>query len=201
MLIRFAVLLALLIPGTARADTIVYDLGHIDLDGLFTVTACCGTGFSLFKGVFSPPYVTAATGLFAPYMKVGDELLMDSPLFVEDHPPYPAWHIGGFTLSTLVAIATGAIPRDVTGIAHLTGNGMDFTPGMPSSTGGRYGMGWEFTAPAFEPYEFEGPITGPIHMEIKVGRIEQVPDAVSTLSILALGAISLFCYGRWLADR
>lgn len=185
------ILLSLSLACSVHANIIT--LGEIDLTGTFTYSpqeaVINGTLVETQFGTLSPLTVQNATGIFAPYVSVGDALGMQTNILNYQYPP-PTWTIDGFTITTspssFFQIGTDTVHADFT----LSGNGFD-----PSAYNPPFGAtsGWSFD---FLPFEFQPTppgTTAPIQMQIGVA-YERVPDSGATFFLFAFALLSLAAY-------
>ena len=186
-----------LVPATPLAADPV-TVGTIDFSGNFTVSHLFNIFIPTnFVGTFGPMTVTDVTGIFLPYVSVGNLLTMSTPnLFLVPLPPL-AWTIGGYTIVTddvLIAetqdcnFPPGCIVSESAGT--FSGNGFD-----PSKFPFPVTVAWQFFAPIFDPTDHPVDITGPIQMDLAVTlQVPPVnePEPTTALTlILAIIAIAV----------
>jgi hypothetical protein len=170
---------------SVRANFI--ELGEIDTSGTFTLNHLYNfnnPGAAPF-GWFGTLTAQSVTGIFSPYVTVGDQLAMNSTA-LNRVQPFPLWTIGGYTLlSTSVGISGPDFGRFCLGIVDLSGNGFDPNNYPPFGAFSH----WEFIAPRYDISNFPNDITGPINLSILVGYDNgHVPDGGNTVLFFGLGA-------------
>src|SRR6266496_2471887 len=195
---KIALIIALACTCSARATFI--ELGQIDLNGTFTLNHLYNFnnhGAAPF-GSFGTMTAQSVTGIFAPYVTVGDYLSMNSAV-LNTVQPFPLWAVGDYIFATTFVLITGAdAGRFCFGIVDLSGNGFDPNDYPPY---GAYSH-WTFFAPLYDISHFDHDITGPINLSIFVGYDNgHVPDGGSTLLLLGLGAVCVLLFDTMLKNK
>jgi hypothetical protein len=179
------------------------DLGEIIFTGNFTLNHLYDFNNPASQpfGQFSLQTVSSVSGLFSPYVHVGDTLVMSTQFLfgpinpTSQEPSLPiVWSIGGFTIVEQSISITGADSgRLVSGSTILSGNGFNYSDYPPFGAFSR----WGFIAPPYDISNFPEDITGPISFGFGVGYDNGivVPDAGSTNLMFGLAILILF-YGR-----
>ncbi len=189
---RTLVILALALTAATAKATII-EIGQIDLTGDFTLNHTYYFSPGSPYGTFGELTVQSATGIFLPYVSVGDNLAMTTTAL--DPVALPTtWTIDGFTISTNEVSITGAdfAGENVLGITSLSGNG--FNPSAYPF--GAYSY-WNFTAPPYDVTNFPADITGPITLTIQVAYDNgHVPDGGNTMTLFAIAGVVLLGLSR-----
>jgi hypothetical protein len=158
-------------PKTAGAEVI----GEIKVSGTFTLDPTYDfnnffTGRSY--GTFADVIVSGVSGLFAPYVLVGDAFDMNTTAMLinpccaaYDNPL--VWSVGGYTMDVTLAIAAGANPRTVAGNIDLTGNGFDPDAFKVEPFNEPATVVFNFRAPAETGFPTQA-VTGPLDLRIEV---------------------------------
>ena len=180
---------------TAGAQANPVDLGEIDLTGTFTLNHNFNFNNPAAApfGTFGTLTVGGTSGIFLPYVNVGDTFQMNTPSMFGDSTPVSGtpsqpmiWSIDGFTLNTTLLLITGAdfAGRFCFGGTDLSGNGFDPSAYHPFGASSN----WNFTAPPYDISNFPADITGPINMTIHVGYDDgHVPDGGTALLLFGIG--------------
>jgi hypothetical protein len=193
---------ALFLCCATQVRATIIDLGEINFTGNFTLNHLYDFNNPTAQpfGWFSLQTVSSVSGVFAPYVEVGDTLAMSTQaLFgptspISDEPFLPiTWSIAGFTIEEQTIFIAGADSgRSVGGSTILTGNGFNYSDYPPF---GAF-SGWGFIAPPYDISNFPEDITGPISFGFGVAYDNgHVPDAGSTILMFGVAALILF-YGR-----
>jgi hypothetical protein len=190
---RTIALILIALACNARANFI--ELGEIDFTGSFTVNHLYNfnnQGAAPF-GWFGTLTAQNVTGIFSPYVTVGNTLAMNSTALNTVQPSL--WTIGGYTLSTnFVGIYAAGF---CVGVLDLSGNGFDPNNYPPY---GAYSH-WEFWSPAWPP-DISYDVTGPINLSIFVGYDNgHVPDGGNTLLFFGLGAVCVLLFAPMLKNK
>jgi hypothetical protein len=187
--IRIIVVIAALFVSATTLKANFIQLGEIDLTGTFTVNHLYDVnnhGAASF-GRFGTLTVQSVTGIFSPYVTVGDTLGMNRrALNTVQH--FPLWTIGGYTFSTnFVGIFAAGFS---VGVLDLSGNGFDPNNYPPYGANSH----WEFWSPAW-PSDITHDVTGPINLSIFVGYDNgHVPEEANTGALFFV-ALSAFLLG------
>ena len=184
---KLTILTLILTASFARADLI--QVGQISFTGDFTLNHLYdfnNPGAQPF-GSFSLQTVTGATGIFAPFVHVGDTL-SGQALWTETN--LPLFSLDGYDfMSNFVNISGADSGRLVLGIVNLTGNGYVSNPDKT--------VNWMFTAPPYDISNFPTDITGPITLTFNaLFDNHHVPDNGSTLILLSIAILTLSLYER-----
>jgi len=194
--IRIIVVIAALFVSATTLKANFIQLGEIDLTVTFTVNHLYdfnNHGAASF-GWFGTLTAQSVTGIFSPYVTVGNTFGMNSTA-LNTVQPFPLWTIGGYTLSTnFVGIYAAGF---CVGVLDLSGNGFDPNNYPPYGANSH----WEFWSPAWPP-DITYDVTGPINLSIFVGYDNgHVPDGGNTLLFFGLGAVCVLLFAPMLKNK
>ena len=178
------VMLAIVTVLASRSEAAVIQIGDIVFAGSFSIDPV-GTQHPILPTfTFGLQTVQSATGIFAPYVSVGDTLAMNSP-FVGDVNPLMVWTIGGFSIETpsdqVNMVGSTSFGALIFARATLTGNGFDpFDYPFGAFTT------WSFMAPPWP--NLNVPVTGPIALRLQVQYDDHIIPVPESSTLLLLGS-------------